>query len=156
PRHPDGLRVGDRDDPGHDRHRQARLRRGVPSTHALAVAMKLEVSRVGKDYLIPVIDSVSFAAEAGEFVCVLGPNGCGKTTLLRIVGGIEAASRGRVTLDGRPVVVDTQHPRRIGVVFQEDRLLPWLSLRDNVARGLTPLRGPPAGAAAAARALSLP
>ena len=112
--------------------------------------MKLDVAGVGKDYLIPVIDSVSFAAEAGEFVCVLGPNGCGKTTLLRIVGGIEPATRGRVTLDGRPVVVDTQHPRRIGVVFQEDRLLPWLSLRDNVALVLTPLGGTAAARAATA------
>ena len=103
--------------------------------------MKLDVAGVGKDYLIPVIDSVSFTAEAGEFVCVLGPNGCGKTTLLRIVGGMEAATRGHVTLDGRPVVADTRHPRRIGVVFQEDRLLPWLSLRDNVALVLTPLGG---------------
>jgi ABC-type nitrate/sulfonate/bicarbonate transport system ATPase subunit len=109
--------------------------------------VKLDVAGVGKDYLIPVLDSVSFAAEAGELVCVLGPNGCGKTTLLRIVGGIEPASRGRVTLDGRPVVVDTQHPRRIGVVFQEDRLLPWLSLRDNVSLVLTPF-----GSTAAARA----
>ena len=67
---------------------------------ALAGAVKLDVAGVGKDYLIPVIDSVSFAAEAGEFVCVLGPNGCGKTTLLRIVGGIEPATRGR------------RHPRR--------------------------------------------
>ena len=49
--------------------------------------MKLEVDAVGKDYLIPVIDSVSFAVEAGEFLCLLGPNGCGKTTLLRIIGG---------------------------------------------------------------------
>ncbi|HXK34087.1 MAG TPA: ATP-binding cassette domain-containing protein, partial [Dehalococcoidia bacterium] len=65
--------------------------------------MKLLVEDVGKDYLIPVIDSVSFAVEAGAFVCLLGPNGCGKTTLLRILGGLEPASRGRVTLDGEPV-----------------------------------------------------
>jgi len=101
--------------------------------------MKLEVSGVGKDYLIPVIDSVSFAAEAGEFVCLLGPNGCGKTTLLRIVGGIEPATRGRVMLDGQPVIADQRHQRRVGVVFQEDRLLPWLTLRDNVGLVLTPL-----------------
>ena len=112
--------------------------------------MKLEVSGVGKDYLIPVIESVSFAAEAGEFVCVLGPNGCGKTTLLRIVGGIEPATRGRVTLDGQPIVADAHHVRRIGVVFQEDRLLPWLSLRDNVALVLTPLGGTEAVRAATA------
>jgi len=109
--------------------------------------VKLEVSGVGKDYLIPVIDSVSFAAEAGEFVCLLGPNGCGKTTLLRIVGGIEAATRGGVVLDGRPVIADQRQQRKVGVVFQEDRLLPWMTLRDNVGLVLTPL-----GLAAAERA----
>ena len=108
--------------------------------------MKLEVDGVGKDYLIPVIGSVSFAADAGEFVCLLGPNGCGKTTLLRIVGGIEPATRGRVMLDGQPVQADQRHQRRVGIVFQEDRLLPWLTLRDNVGLVLTPL-----GLAAAAR-----
>jgi len=81
---------------------------------------------------------------------VLGPNGCGKTTLLRIVGGIEPATRGRVTLDGLPIVADAHHPRRIGVVFQEDRLLPWLSLRDNVALVLAPLGGTSATRAATA------
>ena len=101
--------------------------------------MKLEVIDVGKDYLIPVIDSVSFAVEAGEFLCLMGPNGCGKTTLLRIIGGLEAATRGRVMLDGRAVVFEQRHDRRVGVVFQEDRLLPWLTLRDNVALVLTPL-----------------
>jgi NitT/TauT family transport system ATP-binding protein len=112
--------------------------------------VKLEVSGVGKDYLIPVIDSVSFDVETGEFVCLLGPNGCGKTTLLRIIGGIEAASRGRVTLDGRPVVADERQTRKVGVVFQEDRLLPWLSLRDNVGLVLTPLGVDAAGRRAAA------
>jgi NitT/TauT family transport system ATP-binding protein len=111
--------------------------------------MKLEVSEVGKDYLIPVIGSVSFAAEAGEFLCVLGPNGCGKTTLLRIIGGLEPATRGRVMLDGRPVVFEQRHDRKVGVVFQEDRLLPWLTLRDNVGLVLTPL-GLRAGERAAA------
>jgi NitT/TauT family transport system ATP-binding protein len=101
--------------------------------------MKLEVVGVGKDYLIPVIEAVSFAVEAGEFLCLLGPNGCGKTTLLRIIGGLEPATRGRVVLDGRPVVFEERHPRKVGVVFQEDRLLPWLTLRDNVALVLAPL-----------------
>ena len=103
------------------------------------MALKLEVRGIGKDFLIPVIGSVSFAVEPGEFVCLLGPNGCGKTTLLRIVGGIEPASRGQVLLDGQPVIADRRHQRHVGVVFQEDRLLPWLSLRDNVALVLKPL-----------------
>jgi NitT/TauT family transport system ATP-binding protein len=103
------------------------------------MALKLEVRGVGKDYLLPIIDSVSFRMEAGEFVCLLGPNGCGKTTLLRIVGGIEPASRGAVLLDGLPVQADRRHQRHVGIVFQEDRLLPWLSLRDNVTLVLRPL-----------------
>jgi len=103
------------------------------------MALKLSVSKIGKEYLIPVIDEVSFDVAAGEFVCVLGPNGCGKTTLLRIIGGIELATRGTVLLDGAPVVADQRHQRRVGVVFQEDRLLPWMSLRDNVALVLKPL-----------------
>jgi len=104
------------------------------------MAVKLAVRGSGKDFAIPVIDSVSFGVDAGEFVCLLGPNGCGKTTLLRIVGGIEPASRGSVLLDGLPVLADRRHQRHVGVVFQEDRLLPWLSLRDNVTLVLRPLR----------------
>src|SRR2546425_3740069 len=65
--------------------------------------MKLDVTGVGKDYLIPVLDTVTFRVEAGEFVCVLGPNGCGKTTLLRIIGGLE------------------RHPREQPVFLEDDR-----------------------------------
>ncbi len=101
--------------------------------------MKLVVEDVGKDFLIPVIDRVSFTVEAGEFVCLLGPNGCGKTTLLRILGGLEPASRGRVTLDGEPVEAGRRLRHRVGFVFQEDRLLPWMTLRENVALVLRPL-----------------
>jgi ABC-type nitrate/sulfonate/bicarbonate transport system ATPase subunit len=114
------------------------------------MAVTLEVDRVGKDFLISVIDSVSFAVEAGEFVCLLGPNGCGKTTLLRIVGGLEAPTRGRVLLAGAPVLGSDRHDRKVGVVFQEDRLLPWMTLRDNVALVLTPLGVTPAARRAAA------
>jgi NitT/TauT family transport system ATP-binding protein len=103
------------------------------------MALKLAVNGVGKDFLIPVIDSVSFTVDTGEFICLLGPNGCGKTTLLRIIGGIEAATRGSVLLDGRPVVADERHERHVGMVFQEDRLLPWMALVDNVGLVLKPL-----------------
>jgi NitT/TauT family transport system ATP-binding protein len=103
------------------------------------MAVTLEVVDVGKDFLIPVIDSVSFDVEAGEFVCLLGPNGCGKTTLLRIVGGLEPPTRGRVRLGGEPVAGSGRHTKKVGVVFQEDRLLPWMTLRDNVELVLGPL-----------------
>ncbi|HSG88065.1 MAG TPA: ATP-binding cassette domain-containing protein, partial [Pseudomonadales bacterium] len=103
------------------------------------MAVTLEVSGLGKDFLIPVIDSVSFSVEGGEFVCLLGPNGCGKTTLLRIVGGLEPPTRGTVTLGGEPVVGSGRHTRKVGVVFQEDRLLPWMTLRENVELVQKPL-----------------
>lgn len=95
--------------------------------------MKLEVTGVSKTYAIPVLDTVTFEAAPGEFVCLLGPNGCGKTTLLRIIGGLDAPTAGGVRLDGRPVLYDGSSDLPVGVVFQEDRLLPWMTLTDNVA-----------------------
>ncbi len=68
-------------------------------------------------------------------VCFLGESGCGKTTLLRLLLGLEAPERGAVT--GRDGL-------RFAAVFQEDRLLPWLTVRDNLA---VPLRGEKAAAA---------
>ncbi|HEV8308840.1 MAG TPA: ABC transporter ATP-binding protein [Methylomirabilota bacterium] len=101
--------------------------------------MKLEVSGVSKAYAIPVLDRVTFEVAEGEFVCLLGPNGCGKTTLLRIIGGLEPATAGEVRLDGRPVPCGGDADFHVGVVFQEDRLLPWMTLEDNVALVLRPL-----------------
>jgi NitT/TauT family transport system ATP-binding protein len=110
----------------------------APGTPA-AAPPKLRVDEVGKDYAIPVIDRVSLTVAAGDFVCLLGPNGCGKTTLLRIIGGLEPATRGAVALDGEPIVAGRAPRHRVGVVFQEDRLLPWMTLEGNVALVLQPL-----------------
>ncbi len=95
--------------------------------------MKLEVAGVSKIYAIPVLDRVTFEVAGGDFVCLLGPNGCGKTTLLRIIGGLEPPTAGEVRLDGRPVPSGGESDFHVGVVFQEDRLLPWMTLEDNVA-----------------------
>ncbi|MBI3457129.1 MAG: ABC transporter ATP-binding protein [Candidatus Rokubacteria bacterium] len=101
--------------------------------------MKLEVDGVSKRYAIPVLDGVTFQATEGDFVCLLGPNGCGKTTLLRIIGGLEPPTAGEVRLDGRPVPYGGTSDFHVGVVFQEDRLLPWMTLEENVALALRPL-----------------
>jgi NitT/TauT family transport system ATP-binding protein len=95
--------------------------------------MKLEVDAVSKRYAIPVLDGVSLQADTAEFVCLLGPNGCGKTTLLRILGGLEPPTTGEVRFDGRPIEYGGAGDLHVGVVFQEDRLLPWMTLADNVA-----------------------
>jgi ABC-type nitrate/sulfonate/bicarbonate transport system ATPase subunit len=104
------------------------------------MAVKLAVEQLAKTYQIPVLRSIDLMIDEGEFVCVLGPNGCGKTTLLRIIGGMEPPTAGRVLIDDTPLAPGMSHTHRIGVVFQEDRLLPWLTLIDNVALVLKPLR----------------
>ena len=78
-----------------------------------------------------VLGEISFALLPGEVGAVVGPSGCGKTTLLRIIAGLDGDFDGRVRLPA---------PGKLGVVFQEPRLLPWRSVEDNV-RLLAPHAG---------------
>jgi NitT/TauT family transport system ATP-binding protein len=71
--------------------------------------------------------ALSFDVENGQFVSIIGPSGCGKTTLLRVLSGVLRPTRGRIELGGA-----TEQ----GMVFQEDSLLPWRTVIDNVAFGL--------------------
>lgn len=97
----------------------------------------LEISALSKQFDgAPALARIDFSVDAGEIVAVLGTSGAGKSTLLRIVGGLEAASSGSVQLDGRPVVGPSP---KLGFVFQEPRLMPWLSVRQNVVFGLAAL-----------------
>src|SRR6187455_2058542 len=73
---------------------------------------------------VQALDRVSFTVKDGEIVSLIGPSGCGKTTALRIAMGLETASAGKVTVDGREVR-GCGHDR--GMVFQFAELLPWLS-----------------------------
>ncbi|MGL6234691.1 MAG: ABC transporter ATP-binding protein [Segniliparus sp.] len=79
-----------------------------------------------------VLDHVSVSAKPGELVALVGPSGCGKSTLLRLAAGLERPSQGAVYADGR--VVGRPHPSR-AVVFQDPTLLPWRTVRANVALG---------------------
>ena len=81
-----------------------------------------------------VVDDVSYAIGDGDFVAVIGPSGCGKTTMMNMVAGFVAPTEGRVLLDGRPV--SGPGPDR-GVIFQEYGVFPWLTVRQNIAFGLT-------------------
>ena len=78
----------------------------------------------------PVFDSVNFGIARGEFVCIIGHSGCGKTTILNVLAGLESASAGHVFIDGREV---TGPGLERGVVFQGHALMPWLSVRRNIA-----------------------
>jgi sulfonate transport system ATP-binding protein len=81
---------------------------------------------------VDVLRDINLEIKQGEFVALLGPSGCGKSTLMRLISGLDTPSLGSVTID--ETVVSGVDPR-CGVVFQEPRLLPWLSLRDNVELG---------------------
>ncbi len=76
------------------------------------------------------LDGFNLAVERREIVAIIGPNGCGKSTFLRVAAGLLAPQRGSVTLDDRPIAGPDP---RVGLVFQEPRLLPWRSVADNVA-----------------------
>jgi NitT/TauT family transport system ATP-binding protein len=79
---------------------------------------------------LPVLDSVTLRVPDREIVAIVGPNGSGKSTLLRLMAGLLAPDDGRVELDGKPV---SEADPRLGLVFQEPRLLPWRRALDNVA-----------------------
>jgi NitT/TauT family transport system ATP-binding protein len=79
---------------------------------------------------LKVIENIEFKTYPGEFVCVVGESGCGKTTLLRIIAGLESFE-GRITYRGK--ILDR---RSIGFVFQDDRLLPWRTAIGNVLFGI--------------------
>ena len=80
------------------------------------------------------LSGVDLRVNESEFVCVLGPSGCGKSTLLNLVAGFLRPTSGKVLFEGREVV--GAGPER-GVVFQDPTLFPWLTVRANVAFGLS-------------------
>ena len=83
---------------------------------------------------VRVVDDVSYQIRQGEFVSVIGPSGCGKTTMMNMVAGFVRPTSGAVMLDGQSI--SGPGPDR-GVIFQEYGVFPWLSVRDNIAFGLT-------------------
>ncbi|MDO4682696.1 MAG: ABC transporter ATP-binding protein [Lautropia sp.] len=88
------------------------------------------LSKTYPDARMPVFEGVNFSIGRGEFICVIGHSGCGKTTILNVLAGLETASSGEVRMDGQPV---TGPGLARGVVFQGHALLPWLTVRQNIA-----------------------
>ena len=79
------------------------------------------------------LKDISISVEENEFVCILGPSGCGTSTLLRIIRGLEKATSGKVYY--REEAMDKPY-RKIGMVFQNYSLMPWLNVMDNICLGL--------------------
>jgi sulfonate transport system ATP-binding protein len=95
----------------------------------------LVLDRVSKTYPngVRALDGVSLVVAPGQILVVIGGSGCGKSTMLRAISGLDTPTQGKVVLDG--MVILSPH-EQIGIVFQEPRLLPWLRVADNVGFGL--------------------
>jgi len=98
----------------------------------------LTLDRVGKTYPngVHALDGVSLDVAPGEIVAIVGGSGCGKSTLLRAVSGLDTPSQGTITLDGEAI---SEPHEKIGIIFQEPRLLPWLTVAGNVGFGIAGL-----------------
>jgi sulfonate transport system ATP-binding protein len=95
----------------------------------------LSIQSVDKIYPngVRALDRVALSVQQGEIVAVVGGSGCGKSTLLRLVSGLDNPTQGSVALDGAAILSPHE---KIGIVFQEPRLLPWLTVAGNVGFGL--------------------
>jgi nitrate/nitrite transport system ATP-binding protein len=92
----------------------------------------LKIEKLSKAYVAakPVFADVTFALDKGEFVCIIGHSGCGKTTVLNVLAGLDTATSGYVFMDGREIAGPSLER---GVVFQSHALMPWLTVRQNIA-----------------------
>ena len=91
----------------------------------------------GTGVAVVAIDRLDFTVRAGEIVAIVGKTGCGKSTFLNILIGLEGPTEGSLEIGGKTPYGDFDHFRgKIGAVFQQDRLLPWRTVRQNVTLGL--------------------
>ncbi|KAB8131055.1 ABC transporter ATP-binding protein [Gracilibacillus oryzae] len=98
---------------------------------------KIEIKQLSKRFnkgnkYIDALSGIDLKIEDGEFVCLLGPSGCGKTTLLRILASLETPTTGNITIHSAAA---KKNPTQ-SMVFQENGVIPWLTVEENVAFGL--------------------
>ena len=108
--------------------------------------MLLELKHIYKNYLqdkivIPVLKDVNISIDEGEYVAIMGPSGSGKSTLLNIIGGIDGADSGSITIDGERIEDMTEKKlslyrrKHLGYIFQMYNLIPNLTVRENIEVG---------------------
>lgn len=98
----------------------------------------LELKNIKKSFTEgkEVLEGINLSVKKGEFITLLGASGCGKTTTLRIIAGLETPDEGRVFLDGRDVTALEPNRRDVNTVFQNYALFPHMTVGDNVGYGL--------------------
>lgn len=105
----------------------------------MADSNRVKIEHLTKDFVVHgkrvrALEDISVSIEPGEFVTIVGHSGCGKSTLLRLIAGLESYDTGSVRVGPREVRGTTD--LGVGMVFQDHRLLPWLTVKENVAFGL--------------------
>lgn len=109
-------------------------------TSAAPAPVKIDVRNLTKRFGdLLVLDDISFQVGRGEFLAIVGPTGCGKTTFLNCLSKLIPTSAGDIYIDGR---VADPRVHNISFVFQEPTCLPWRTVRDNVAYGMELKRFP--------------
>jgi len=100
---------------------------------------KLAIKNLTKKYFlsnsqtVTALNNFNLKVFPGEFVSIIGPNGCGKTTLLNIIAGVEKETSGEISLDGN---IENSRRGKFGYMFQESLLLPWRTVEENLILGL--------------------
>ena len=111
---------------------------GAPLADRSSTAIEIEGLNHVYGGSVPALENISFSVPAGRFTVIVGPSGCGKTSLLMMLAGLRSQTEGRIRCHGRPI--PEPDPQRVGVIFQEASLYPWLTALDNIEFPLS-LRG---------------
>ena len=98
----------------------------------------LEIKNLQKSFnssngTVKALENINLTVEEGEFISIVGSSGCGKSTLLRIISGLETHDGGTITLDGKPILGSGPD---VGLIFQESRLFPWMTIGANIEFGM--------------------
>ena len=95
---------------------------------------KIEVRNLTKSFGdLLVLDDISFQVEDGEFLCIVGPTGCGKTTFLNSLTKLYEINKGEMLIDGEPIDLKKHN---VAYIFQEYSTMSWLTIEENIAFGL--------------------
>jgi NitT/TauT family transport system ATP-binding protein len=108
------------------------MQKSLPSGNtvpAIALTGVCKTFSTASGELVRALENANLIVHGGEFIAVVGASGCGKTTLLRLIAGLERYSSGTIAINGVPLVGPSE---QVGIVFQDPTLLPWRTVMQNV------------------------